>query len=171
MGCSSSAPRARRPPEPPPPPPPPPRASSSENTPIADKYETIPDQTKLDPAEDVSLTSEETKPGEHLPGEQAILIPALEEKIDSVSKREEPEGTEPLPAGLEDGTGPPSAWQEEITGPSPPAPGEDNGSSPSGPAENSGLVDGNDSSVVEIIKKEHITEEDQLIEETANNEE
>ncbi|KAM6412889.1 glutamate-rich protein 5 [Pluvialis apricaria] len=163
MGCSSSA--RSRPPEPPPAAAgPPPRASSGENTPTADDHETIADQTQLDPAEDVSLASEETNLGKHPPGEEAAaVILAVEGKIDSVSKREEPEGTEPLPAGVEESSELPSAWGEESNEPSPPAPG-DTGSPSPGPAEDSGLVEGSDSSVVEIIKKVHITEEDHLIE-------
>ncbi|XP_014820675.1 PREDICTED: glutamate-rich protein 5 isoform X1 [Calidris pugnax] len=173
MGCSSSA--RSRPPDPPTAAGPPPRASSGENTPTADDHETIADQTQLDPVEDVSLASEEANPGKHLPGEEAAaVILAVEGKIDSVSKREEPEGTEPLPAGVEESSELPSAWREESNGPSPPAPGEDVSSPPApgedagspspGPAEDSGLVEGSDSSVVEIIKKVHITEEDHLIE-------
>lgn len=116
---------------------------------------------QLDPEEDVSLASEESNLGKHLPGEEAAaVILAVERKIDSVSKREEPEGTEPLPAGAEL----PSAWQEESNGPSPPAPGENTGASSPGPAEDNGLVEGSDSSVLEIIKKVHITEENHLIE-------
>ncbi|XP_062483328.1 glutamate-rich protein 5 isoform X2 [Pezoporus occidentalis] len=156
MGCSSSA---RSPREPPPP-----RASSGENTLTADDHETIADQTQLDPVECVSLASEETNLGERLPGEEpAAMILAMEEKMDSVSKREEPEGTEPLPAQEEESSELPTVWQEESNGPSPPAPGEDAGAPSPGPAEDSGLVD-SDSSVVEIIKKVHITEEDHLIE-------
>ncbi|XP_075351867.1 glutamate-rich protein 5 isoform X1 [Mycteria americana] len=165
MGCSSSA--RSRPQEPPPAAAagPPPRASSGENTPTADDHETIADQTQLDPAEDVSLASEETNPGKHPPGEEAVaVILAVEGKIDLVSKREEPEGTEPLPAGAEESSDLPSAWREESAGPSPPAPGEDAGSTSPGPAKDSGLVEGSDSSAVEIIKKVHITEEDHLIE-------
>ncbi|XP_061303986.1 glutamate-rich protein 5 isoform X1 [Pezoporus flaviventris] len=91
------------------------------------------------------------------------MILAMEEKMDSVSKREEPEGTEPLPAQEEESSELPTVWQEESNGPSPPAPGEDAGAPSPGPAEDSGLVD-SDSSIVEIIKKVHITEEDHLIE-------
>lgn len=113
----------------------------------------------------MSLASEETNPGEHPPGEEpAAVVPALEGKIDSVGKREEPEGTEPLPAGAEETSELPSVRREESIGPSPPAPGEDTGSPSPGPAEDSGLVEGSDSSVVEIIEKVHITEEDHLIE-------
>ncbi|XP_071660019.1 glutamate-rich protein 5 [Patagioenas fasciata] len=166
MGCSSSA-RSRLP-EPPPPGAtagPPPRVSSGENTPTADDHETIADQTQLDPVEDVSLASEETNLGEHLPGEEpAAMVPALEGEIDSVGKREEPEGTEPLPAGAEESSELPSVRREESIGPSPPAPGEDTGSPAPGPAEDTELVEGSDSSVVEIIEKVHITEEDHLIE-------
>ncbi|XP_065524753.1 glutamate-rich protein 5 isoform X2 [Lathamus discolor] len=141
------------------------KASSGENTPTADDHETIADQTQLDPVEHVSLASEETNLGEHLPGEEpAALILAIEGKMDSVSKREEPEGTEPLPAQEEGSSELPTVWQEESNGPSPPAPGEDARAPSPGPAEDSGLVEDSDSSVVEIIKKVHITEEDHLIE-------
>ncbi|XP_074941575.1 glutamate-rich protein 5 isoform X1 [Phalacrocorax aristotelis] len=163
MGCSSSA--RSRPREPPPAAAagPPPRASSGENTPTADDHETIADQTQLD--QDVSLASEETNLGEHPPGEEAAaVILAVEGKIDSVSKREEPEGTEPLPADTEESSELPSAWQEESTGPSPPALEEDAGAPSPGPAQDSGLVEGSDTSVVEIIQKVHIAEEDHLIE-------
>ncbi|XP_056188368.1 glutamate-rich protein 5 [Falco biarmicus] len=165
MGCSSSA-RSRAP-EPPPGAAvaagPPPRGSSGENTPTADDHETIADQTQLDPVEHVSLASEETNPGEHLPGEEAgSVILAVEGKIDSVSKREEPEGTEPLPAEAEESSELPSAWQEESDGSSPPAPREDTGAP--APAEASGLAEGSDSSIGEIIEKVHITEEDHLAE-------
>ncbi|KAK4827496.1 hypothetical protein QYF61_018796 [Mycteria americana] len=155
MGCSSSA--RSRPQEPPP--------AAAAGPPPRDDHETIADQTQLDPAEDVSLASEETNPGKHPPGEEAVaVILAVEGKIDLVSKREEPEGTEPLPAGAEESSDLPSAWREESAGPSPPAPGEDAGSTSPGPAKDSGLVEGSDSSAVEIIKKVHITEEDHLIE-------
>lgn len=115
----------------------------------------------------MSLASEETNPDDHLPGEEAAaVILAVEGKINSVSKREEPEGTEPLPAGVEESSELPSAWREESNGPSPPAPGEDKPlpPAPGEDAEGNGLVEGSDRSVVEIIKKVHITEEDHLIE-------
>ncbi|XP_032843840.2 glutamate-rich protein 5 [Tyto alba] len=89
------------------------------------------------------------------------MILAIEGKIDSVSKRQEPEGTEPLPSGVEESSELPSAWREESHGPSPPAPAEDAGAP--APAEDSGLVEGSDSSVEEIIEKVHITEEDHLV--------
>ncbi|KAM6283086.1 glutamate-rich protein 5 isoform 1-T1 [Porphyrio hochstetteri] len=170
MGCSSSA--RSRPPEPPTAAAgPPPRASSGENALPADDHGTIADHeavgdhTHLDLVEDVSLTSEKTNLGKHLPEEEAeAVILAVEGKIDSVIKREEPEGTEPLPAGAEETSELPSAWQEESNGPSPPEPGEDTGAPSPGPAEDSGLVEGSGSSVEEIIKKVHITEEDHLIE-------
>ncbi|XP_061229186.1 glutamate-rich protein 5 isoform X2 [Neopsephotus bourkii] len=92
------------------------------------------------------------------------MILAIEGKTDSVSKREEPEGTEPLPAQEEESSELPTVWQEESNGPSPPAHGEDAGAPSPGPAEDSGLVEDSDSSVVEIIKKVYITEEDHLIE-------
>lgn len=113
----------------------------------------------------MSLASEETNLGEHLPGEEpAAMILAIEGRMDSVSKREEPEGTEPLPAQEEESSELPTVWQEESDGPSPPAPGQDAGAPSPGPAEDSGLVEDSNSSVVEIIKKVHITEEDHLIE-------
>ncbi|XP_019144591.1 glutamate-rich protein 5 [Corvus cornix cornix] len=92
------------------------------------------------------------------------MILDVEGKTDSVSKREEPEGTEPLPAGEEKSSELPSAWREESRGPSPPAPGEDAGAPSPGPAEDSGLVEDSDSSVVEIVEKVHVTEEDHFIE-------
>lgn len=119
----------------------------------------------MDTAEDVSLTSEEKNAGEHLPGEEAAaVILAIEGKMDLVSKREEPEGTEPVPAGVEESSELPSTWREESNGPSPPAPGEDAGAPLPAQAEDSGLVEGSDNSVVEIIEKVHVTEEDHLIE-------
>ncbi|XP_068861302.1 glutamate-rich protein 5 isoform X3 [Aphelocoma coerulescens] len=158
MGCSSSA--RSRPQEPPPL-----RASSAANTRTADDHETVADQTQLDPAEHVSLASEETNPGEHWLGEEAsAMILDVEGKTDSVSKREEPEGTEPLPAGEEKSSELPSAWREESRGPSAPAPGEDAGAPSPGPAEDSGLVEDSDSSVVEVVEKVHVTEEDHFIE-------
>ncbi|XP_035175493.1 glutamate-rich protein 5 isoform X2 [Oxyura jamaicensis] len=163
MGCSSSA--RSRPQEQPPGTGEPLRASPGENTPTADDYETIADQTQLGPAEEVSLASEETNLGEHLPRDEAAAVsPAEEEKIGSVRDREEPEGTEPLPVGSEESSELPSAWREESTEPSTPALGEDAGSPPPGLAEDSGLVEGNDSSVVEIINKVHVTEEDHFTE-------
>lgn len=113
----------------------------------------------------MSLASEETSPGQHLLGEEAsATILDVEGKTELVSKREEPEGTEPLPAGEEESSELPSVWREESRGPSPTAPGEDAGAPSPGPAEDSGLVEGSDSSVVEVVEKVHITEEDHLIE-------
>lgn len=113
----------------------------------------------------MSLASEETSPGEQLPGEEApATILDVEGNTESVSKREEPEGTEPLPAGEEESSELPSVWREESRGPSPPAPGEDAGAPSPGAAEDSGLVDGSDSSGVEVVEKVHITEEDHLTE-------
>ncbi|XP_066034189.1 glutamate-rich protein 5 [Chamaea fasciata] len=155
MGCSSSA--RSRPQEPLP-------ASSGANTQTADDHGTVADQTQLDPAERVSLASEETNPGEQLPGEEAsATILDVEGKTESVSKREEPEGTEPLPAGDEESSELPSVWREESRGPSPPAP-EDAGAPSPGPEEDSGLVEGSDSSAVEVIEKVHTAEEDHLTE-------
>lgn len=141
-------------------------ASPGENTPTADDYETIADQTQLGLAEVVSLASEETNPGECLPGDKDEAVsPAEEEKISSVQDREEPEGTEPLPVGSEESSELPSVWREESTEPSPPpTPAEDAGSPPPDPSEDSGLVEGSDSSVVEIVNKVHVTEEDHFIE-------
>lgn len=112
----------------------------------------------------MSLASEETSPGEQLPGEEAsATILDVEGKTESVSKREEPEGIEPLPAADEESSELPSVWREESRGPSLPAP-EDAGAPSPGPAEDSGLVEGSDSSAVEVIEKMHSTEEDHLIE-------
>lgn len=112
----------------------------------------------------MSLASEETNPGEQLPGEEAsATILDVEGQTESVSKREEPEGTEPLPAGDEESSELPSVWQEESRGPSAPAPEDAEAPSP-GPAEDSGLVEGSDSSGVEVIEKVHTTEEDHFIE-------
>ncbi|TRZ14700.1 hypothetical protein HGM15179_012404 [Zosterops borbonicus] len=134
------------------------------NTQAADDHGTVADQTQLDPAERVSLASEETSPGEQLPGEEAsATILDVEGKTESVSKREEPEGIEPLPAADEESSELPSVWREESRGPSLPAP-EDAGAPSPGPAEDSGLVEGSDSSAVEVIEKMHSTEEDHLIE-------
>ncbi|KAJ7413259.1 glutamate-rich protein 5 [Willisornis vidua] len=88
------------------------------------------------------------------------MILDVEEKGDSVSKREEPEGTEP---GAEESPELPSVWQEESNGPSPAATGDAGAPSP-GPAEDSGLVEGSDSSVEEVVDKIRITEEDHLTE-------
>ncbi|XP_053836783.1 glutamate-rich protein 5 [Vidua macroura] len=141
------------------------KASSGANTLTADDHGPVADQTQLEPAERVSLASEEPNPGEWLPGEEtSATILNVEGKTESVSKREEPEGTEPLPAGEEESSELPSVWREESRGPSPPAPGEDAGAPSPEPAEDSGLVEGSDSSVVEVVEKVHITEEDHLIE-------
>ncbi|XP_072185279.1 glutamate-rich protein 5 [Excalfactoria chinensis] len=163
MGCSSSA--RSRPQEPPSSSGAPTRASSGENSPIADDYKTIADQTQLDAVEGVSLASEELKWGEHLPGEEATAVtPALEPKIDLVPEREEPEGTEPPCEALEQSSELPSVWREESIGTSPPALRDNGGPPAPGPAEDSGLVEGSDSFVVEIIKKVDIAEEDHFIE-------
>ncbi|XP_039936959.1 glutamate-rich protein 5 [Hirundo rustica] len=87
----------------------------------------------------------------------------MEGKTEPVSKREEPEGTEPMPAGDEESSELPSVWREESGGPSPPAP-EDAGAPSPGPAEDSGLVEGTDNSAVEVVERVHTTEEDHLIE-------
>ncbi|XP_063277337.1 uncharacterized protein LOC134563383 [Prinia subflava] len=156
MGCSSSA--RSRPQEPPPLP-----ASSGANTLTSDDPDTVADQTQLDPAECVSLASD-TNPGKQLPGEEAsATILDAEGKTESVSKREEPEGTEPLPAGDEESSELPSVWREESRGPSPPAP-EDAGAPSPGPAGDSGLVEGSDNSAVGVVEEVHTTEEDHLIE-------
>lgn len=113
----------------------------------------------------MSLASDETSPGEQLPGEEAsATILNVEGQTESVSKREEPEGTEPLPAGEEESSELPSVWREESRGPSPPAPGEDAGAPSPEPAEDSGLVEGSDSSVVEVVEKVHVTEEEHFVE-------
>ncbi|XP_071278080.1 glutamate-rich protein 5 [Agelaius tricolor] len=158
MGCSSSA--RSRPQEPPQLP-----ASSGANTLTADDHGTAAAQAQLEPAERVSLASEESSPGEQLPGEEAsATLRDVEGQTESVSKREEPEGTEPLPAGEEESSELPSVWREESRGPSPPAPGEDAGAPSPEPAEDSGLVEGSDSSLVEVVEKVHITEEEHLAE-------
>ncbi|KAM9574139.1 glutamate-rich protein 5 isoform 2-T2 [Guaruba guarouba] len=92
------------------------------------------------------------------------MILAIEGKMDLVSKREEPEGTEPLPAREEESSELPAVWQEQSNGPSPPMPEENVGAPLPGPAEDSGLAEDSDSTVVEIIEKVHITEEDHLTE-------
>ncbi|XP_064248683.1 glutamate-rich protein 5 isoform X2 [Passer domesticus] len=133
-------------------------ASSGANTVTADDHGTVAEHTQRDPAGRVSAASEQ------LPGEEAsAAVLSAEGKAESVSEREEPEGTEPLPAGEEESSELPSVWREESRGPSPPAPREDAGASP-GPAEDSGLVEGSDSSVLEAVEKVHITEEEHLIE-------
>ncbi|XP_065607770.1 glutamate-rich protein 5 [Cyrtonyx montezumae] len=163
MGCSSSA--RSRPQEPPSSSGAPTRASSGENSPFADDYETIADQTQLDAVGAVSLASEELRWGEHLPGEEATaVIPAVEPKIDSVCEREEPEGTEPPHVAPEQSSELPSGWPEESTGTSPPALGDSGGPPALEPAEDGGLVEGSDSFVVEVIKKVHIAEADHFIE-------
>ncbi|XP_021244278.1 glutamate-rich protein 5 [Numida meleagris] len=163
MGCSSSA--RSRPQDPPSSSGAPTRASSGENSPVADGYETIADQTQLDAVEDVSLASEELKLGEHLPGEESTAVTlAVEPQIDSVREREEPEGTEPPRVAPEQSSELPSVWREESTGTSLPALRDNAGPPAPEPAEDSGLVESSDSFAVEIIKKVHIAEEDHLIE-------
>ncbi|XP_030799396.1 glutamate-rich protein 5 isoform X3 [Camarhynchus parvulus] len=158
MGCSSSA--RSRPQEPPPLP-----ASSGANTLTADAHGTAADQAQPEPAERVSLASEESSPGEQLPGEEAsATLLDVEGQTESVSKREEPEGTEPLSAGEEESSELPSVWREESRGPSPPAPAEDAGALSPEPAEDSGLVEGSDSSLAEVVEKVHVTEEEHLVE-------
>ncbi|XP_058675360.1 glutamate-rich protein 5 [Ammospiza caudacuta] len=158
MGCSSSA--RSRPQEPPPQP-----ASSGANTVTAGDHGTAADQAPLEPAERASLASEGSSPGQQLPGEEAsAALRDVEGQTGSVSKREEPEGTEPLPAGEEESSELPSVWREESRGPSPPAPGEDAGAPSPEPAEDSGLAEGSDSSLVEVVEKVHIAEEEHLAE-------
>ncbi|CAM5088974.1 unnamed protein product [Eretmochelys imbricata] len=144
-------------------------ATSDENFPTTEENETIPDQTKLDPMEEVDLTSEEINPSENLPAEESeVLIPAPAECVNSNYKRMDLDGTRPLAAEpLEDagpvagGTGiPPPAGPAEGTGIPPPA----------GPAEGTGIplpvgpAEGSVSPVTEIIRKVQSNEEDQLIE-------
>ncbi|XP_042664537.1 glutamate-rich protein 5 [Centrocercus urophasianus] len=163
MGCSSSA--RSRPQEPPSSSGAPTRASSGENSPIADDYQTVADQTKLGAVEGVSLASEELKLGDHLPGEEATAVtPTLEPKIDLVPEREEPEGTEPPRVAPEQSSELPSVWREESSGTPPPAPRDGGGPPAPRPAGDSALVEGTDSVVVETIKKVHIAEEDHFIE-------
>ncbi|XP_031446911.1 glutamate-rich protein 5 isoform X2 [Phasianus colchicus] len=163
MGCSSSA--RSRPQEPPSSSGAPTRASSGENSPIADDYETVADQTQLDAVEGVSLASEELKLDDHLPGEEATAVtPALEPKIASVPEREEPEGTEPPRVAPERSSELPAVWREESSGTAPPALRDSGGPPAPRSADDSGLVEGTDSFVVETIKKVHIAEEDHFIE-------
>ncbi|XP_043363489.1 glutamate-rich protein 5 isoform X3 [Dermochelys coriacea] len=133
-------------------------ATSDETFPTTEENETIPDQTKLDPMEEVDLTSEEINPSENLPAEEPeVLIPAPAECVNSNYKRVDLDGTQPLAAEPLEGTGIPPA---EGTGISPPAgPAEGTGiPPPAGPAE------GSVSPVTEILRKVQSNEEDQLIE-------
>ncbi|CAM4500786.1 glutamate-rich protein 5 [Caretta caretta] len=125
-------------------------ATSDENFPTTEENETIPDQTKLDPMEEVDLTSEEINPSENLPAEEPeVLFPAPAECVNSNYKRMDLDGTRPLAAEpLEDtgsvaeGTGiPPPAGPAEGTGIPPPAgPAEGTGiPPPAGPAEGTGI--------------------------------
>nr|XP_042701013.1 glutamate-rich protein 5 isoform X2 [Chrysemys picta bellii] len=113
-------------------------ATSDENFPATEENETIPDQTKLHPMEEVDLTPGETKPSENLPAEEPeVLIPAPAECVNSNYKRVALEGTQPLAAEPLEGTGPPA----EHTGIPPPAgPAEGTGiPPPAGPAEGTGI--------------------------------
>ncbi|XP_074410659.1 uncharacterized protein LOC106629402 isoform X1 [Zonotrichia albicollis] len=158
MGCSSSA--RSRPQEPPPLP-----ASSGANPVTAGDHGSAAGQAPLEPAERASLASEGSSPGQQLPAEEAsAALRDVEGQTGSVSKREEPEGTEPLPAGEEESSELPSVWREESRGPSPPAPGEDAGAPSPEPAEDSGLAEGSDTSLVEVVEKVHIAEEEHLAE-------
>ncbi|XP_065438234.1 glutamate-rich protein 5 isoform X1 [Chrysemys picta bellii] len=165
-------------------------ATSDENFPTTEENETIPDQTKLDPMEEVALTPEETKPSENHPAEEPeVLIPAPAECVNSNYKRVDLEGTQPLaaeplegtgppaehtgiplPAGPTEGTGiPPPAGPTEGTGIPPPAgPTEGTGiPPPAGPTEGTGIpppAEGSVSPVTEIVRKVQSNEEDQLIE-------
>lgn len=140
-------------------------ASSGENSPIADDYQTVADQTQLDAVEGVSLASEELKLGDHLPGEEATAVtPALEPKIDLVPEREEPEGTEPPRVAPEQSSELPSVWREESSRTSPPALRDGGGPPAPRPAGDSALLEGTDSFVVKTIKNVHIAEEDHFIE-------
>ncbi|CAM4498295.1 glutamate-rich protein 5 [Lepidochelys kempii] len=132
-------------------------ATSDENFPTTEENETIPDQTKLDPMEEVDLTSEEINPSENLPAEEPeVLIPAPAECVNSNYKRVDLDGTRPLAAEPLEDTGPVA----EGTGIPPPA----------GPAEGTGIpppagqAEGSVSPVTEIIRKVQSNEEDQLIE-------
>ncbi|XP_067393142.1 glutamate-rich protein 5 isoform X2 [Emydura macquarii macquarii] len=132
-------------------------ATSDENSPTTDENETIPDQTKLDPMEDVDLSPEETKPSENLPAEETeVLIPGPAECVNSNYKKVDLEGTEPLAAGPPEATG----SLVEGTGILPPA-GAAEGTGIPPPA---GVAEGSVSPVTEIIRKVQINEEDQLIE-------
>ncbi|CAM2106879.1 unnamed protein product [Caretta caretta] len=168
-------------------------ATSDENFPTTEENETIPDQTKLDPMEEVDLTSEEINPSENLPAEEPeVLFPAPAECVNSNYKRMDLDGTRPLaaepledtgsvaegtgippPAGPAEGTGiPPPAGPAEGTGIPPPAgPAEGTGiPPPAGPAEGTGIpppagpAEGSVSPVTQIIRKVQSNEEDQLIE-------
>ncbi|XP_044859678.1 glutamate-rich protein 5 isoform X2 [Mauremys mutica] len=164
-----------------------------ENFPTTEENETIPDQTKLDPMEEVDLTPEETKPSENLPAEEPeVLIPAAAECVNSHYKRVDLEGTRPLaaehlggtgppakhigippPVGPAEGTGiPPPAGPAEGTEIPPPA-GPAEGTEippPAGPAEGTeipppaGLAEGSVSPVTEIVREVQSNEEDQFIE-------
>ncbi|XP_044859677.1 glutamate-rich protein 5 isoform X1 [Mauremys mutica] len=109
-----------------------------ENFPTTEENETIPDQTKLDPMEEVDLTPEETKPSENLPAEEPeVLIPAAAECVNSHYKRVDLEGTRPLAAEHLGGTGPPA---KHIGIPPPVGPAEGTGiPPPAGPAEGTGI--------------------------------
>ncbi|XP_043395242.1 glutamate-rich protein 5 isoform X2 [Chelonia mydas] len=144
-------------------------ATSDENFPATEENETIPDQTKLDPMEEVDLTSEEINPSENLPAEEPeVLIPAPAECVNFNYKRVDLDGTRPLAAEPLEDTGPPA----EGTGIPPPAgPAEGTGiPPPAGPAEGTGIpppagpAEGSVSPVTEIIRKVQSNEEDQLIE-------
>ncbi|KAF2981880.1 hypothetical protein EK904_011834, partial [Melospiza melodia maxima] len=141
------------------------KASSGANAVTAGDHGTAAGQAPREPAERASLASEGSSPGQQLPGEEAsAALRDVEGHTGSVSKREEPEGTEPLPAGGEESSELPSVWREESGGPSPPAPGEDAGAPSPEPAEDSGLAEGSDSSLVEVVEKVHIAEEEHLAE-------
>ncbi|XP_053876582.1 glutamate-rich protein 5 isoform X1 [Malaclemys terrapin pileata] len=118
-------------------------ATSDENFPTTEENETIPDQTKLDPMEEVDLTPGETKPSENLPAEEPeVLIPAPAECVNSNYKRVDLEGTQPPPAGPAEGTGiPPPAGPTEGPGiPLPAGPTEGTGIlPPARPAEGPGI--------------------------------
>ncbi|XP_034619244.1 glutamate-rich protein 5 [Trachemys scripta elegans] len=161
-------------------------ATSDENFPTTEENETIPDQTKLDPMEEVDLTPGETKPSENLPAEEPeVLIPAPAECVNSNYKRVDLEGTQPPPAGPAEGPGiPPPAGPTEGPGIPPPAgPTEGPGiPPPAGPTEGTGILpparpaegtgisppagpaEGSVSPVTEIVRKVQSNEDDQLIE-------
>ncbi|XP_019383526.1 PREDICTED: glutamate-rich protein 5 isoform X2 [Gavialis gangeticus] len=154
-----------------------------ESTPVADENETIPDQTKLDPIQDVDVTSEESKTNGSFPAEATEALVPAPPKNDSGSEGVDPgsgESTGPTPEGLvedagqlctslEEGTDLLPAGATEVIELSPAPPAEGIGSLLRVPAEDTGLlhvgpVEGNLSPVIEITKEVQINEEDQLIE-------
>ncbi|XP_025065105.1 glutamate-rich protein 5 isoform X2 [Alligator sinensis] len=158
-----------------------------ENTPVADENETIPDQTKLDPIQDVDVISEESKTNESFPAEATETLVPTPPENDLGSKIVDPgsgESTGPTPEGLVEDDGrlstslekgmdllPAGAMEVIELSPagSPAPPAEGIGSLLRVPAEDIGLLhvgpmEGNLSPVIEITKEVQINEEDQLIE-------